>query len=70
MRYSKFRVAALVAGTALGLAGCGDTFAEQALIGAGAGAGTAAVFDGDVAIGAIVGAAGNVAYCDRFPERC
>ena len=55
---------------AFALSGCGDTFAEQALIGGAAGAGTAAVFDGNVALGGLVGAAGNVAYCDRYPERC
>ncbi|WP_306115390.1 MULTISPECIES: hypothetical protein [unclassified Roseovarius] len=54
----------------LGLASCGDTFGQQALIGAGAGAGTAAVVGGNVATGALVGAAGNVAYCQSFPNRC
>jgi glucokinase len=55
---------------ALLLAGCGDTLAEQSIIGAGAGAGTAALLDGNLALGALVGAAGNVAYCDRYPTRC
>ncbi len=55
---------------AFALAGCGDTFAERSLIGAGAGAGTAALVNGNVAVGALVGAAGNVVYCDRYPERC
>jgi len=55
---------------AIALAGCGDTFAEQSLIGAGAGAGTAAVLNGNLAVGALVGAAGNVAYCNQYPERC
>ena len=53
-----------------GLAACGDTFGEQALIGAGAGAGTAAVVGGNVGTGALVGAAGNVAYCQTYPGRC
>ena len=53
-----------------GLSACGDTFGEQALIGAGAGAGTAAVVGGSVATGALVGAAGNVAYCQTYPGRC
>lgn len=53
-----------------GLAACGDTLGEQALIGAGAGAGTAAVVDGDLVTGAVVGAAGNVAYCRTYPGRC
>jgi hypothetical protein len=54
----------------LGLAGCGGTLPEQALFGAGAGAGTAAVLDGSLATGAVVGAAGNVAYCQTYPDRC
>ncbi|HEY9039898.1 MAG TPA: hypothetical protein VIN05_13260 [Roseovarius sp.] len=52
------------------LAACGDTLGKQALIGGGAGLGTAAVLDGNLAAGALVGAAGNVAYCQSFPERC
>jgi len=54
----------------LALAGCGDTLGEQSIMGAGAGAGVAAVLDGNVALGALVGAAGNVAYCERYPSRC
>lgn len=64
----KFTVLAVAA--ALGISACGETLGEQALIGAGAGAGTAAVLDGDIATGAIVGAAGNVAYCRTYPSRC
>ncbi|WP_299848526.1 hypothetical protein [uncultured Roseovarius sp.] len=52
------------------LSACGDTLGEQALIGAGAGAGTALVLNGSVAGGALVGAAGNVAYCQAYPRRC
>ena len=52
------------------LSACGDTLAEQAVIGAGAGAGTALILDGSVAGGALVGAAGNVAYCQAYPGRC
>jgi hypothetical protein len=51
-------------------AACGDTLGKQALIGGGAGLGTAAVLDGNLAAGAVVGAAGNVAYCQAFPDRC
>ncbi len=58
--------AALVAG----LSACGDTPGEQALFGAGAGAGAAAVFNGDLVTGAAVGAAGNVIYCKQHPNRC
>lgn len=54
----------------LGLAACGDTFEEQALIGAGAGAAAAVALDGDVATSALVGAAGNVLFCDQNPGRC
>ena len=54
----------------LGLAACGGTVPEQALFGAGAGVGTAAVLDGSLAAGAVVGAAGNVAYCQAYPDRC
>lgn len=60
----------LVSAAALGLSACGDTFAEQALFGAGAGAAGAAVVDGDPVTGAVVGAAGNVAYCRANPGKC
>ncbi|NVO23406.1 hypothetical protein [Donghicola mangrovi] len=54
----------------LGLAACGDTLGEQALLGGGAGAAAGAVTGGDVVTGAVVGAAGNVAYCRTYPSRC
>ncbi len=54
----------------LSLAACGDSFEEQALIGAGAGAAGAVVLDESVAAGALVGAAGNVAYCNAYPAQC
>ncbi len=66
----RIKITLLAVAAALGLSACGETFGEQALIGAGAGAGTAAVLDGDIATGAIVGAAGNVAYCRTYPSRC
>ncbi|MEZ5675638.1 MAG: hypothetical protein R3D81_10545 [Thalassovita sp.] len=53
-----------------GLAACGDTFGEQALLGAGAGAAGAAVTNGSVGTAALVGAAANVAYCNQYPSRC
>lgn len=61
-----------VLGAALltGLSGCGDTLGEQALIGAGAGAATAIVLDGDVLTGAIVGGAVNTIYCQQNPSKC
>ena len=52
------------------LAACGDTFEERALIGAGAGGATALATDGDVATGALIGGAVNVAYCSQYPENC
>ncbi|MBU3258624.1 hypothetical protein [Roseovarius sp. PS-C2] len=65
------RFITLLAGAGLlGLAACGDTLPEQALLGAGAGAGTAAVLNGSIGAGALVGAAGNVAYCKAYPGRC
>lgn len=62
------KISAIVA--LFGLSACGDTLGEQALIGAAVGAGTSAAVDGDIATGAIVGAGGNVAYCQSYPERC
>ncbi|MYM56543.1 hypothetical protein GR167_14590 [Rhodobacteraceae bacterium GS-10] len=53
-----------------GLAACGDTFEQQALFGAGTGLAGAAVLDGNLAAGALVGAAANVAYCQQYPSRC
>ncbi|MFD1508379.1 hypothetical protein [Lacimonas salitolerans] len=52
------------------LAACGDTAVEQSLLGAGAGAAGAAVLNTNVAGGALVGAVGNVAYCQQYPSRC
>ncbi|WP_209504584.1 MULTISPECIES: hypothetical protein [unclassified Ruegeria] len=60
MRFSKL---ILVAATCAGLAACGDTTGEQALLGGGAGAVGAAVLNADPLFGAAVGAAGNVLYC-------
>ena len=52
------------------LSACGDTVGEQALVGGAVGAGTAVVLDGSVATGAAVGAAGNLLFCQTYPERC
>ena len=54
----------------LGLAACGDTLGEQALVGGAVGAGAAAATGGDAITGAAVGAAGNVAFCRANPSRC
>jgi hypothetical protein len=64
----KFTIVAFVALT--GLAACGETLGEQALIGAGAGAATAVVLDGNVAAGALIGAGANALYCDQNPGAC
>ena len=65
------RIASSIAAIALlGLAACGDTVPEQALLGGGAGAVTGAVVGGSVITGAAVGAAGNVVYCQAYPGRC
>jgi len=60
MRTSKILVLLVTCG---GLAACGDTTGEQALLGGGAGAVGAAVLSADPIFGAAVGAAGNVLYC-------
>ena len=67
MRIKAWVVAA--AGLA-GLAACGDTATEQALYGAGAGAATAVVLDGNPFTGAVVGSAGNLLYCQTNPSKC
>ncbi|SMX28981.1 hypothetical protein TRP8649_03109 [Pelagimonas phthalicica] len=61
-------MAAALALTAL--AACGDSVGDQALIGAGAGTAAALVLEQDVLTGAAIGVVGNVAYCQKFPERC
>lgn len=61
---------ALLVVAAAGLAACGDTPLEQAVYGGAAGAGTAAVVDGNILAGAAVGAAGNLIYCEENPGKC
>ncbi|MBT9384598.1 hypothetical protein KM176_12070 [Pseudooceanicola sp. CBS1P-1] len=53
-----------------GLAACGQTVGEQALVGGAAGTGAAAVTGGSLGTGALVGAAANVAYCQSNPRSC
>lgn len=67
MRTSRIWLALAMVG---GLAACGDTVGEQALIGTAVGAGTAAVLDGNLVAGAAVGAAGNLLYCQQNPGQC
>lgn len=65
----KLRTAALLAAL-LAVSACGDTTAEQAILGAGGGAVAGEVIANDPITGAVVGAAGNVLYCDQNPGRC
>ena len=65
-----FRAAIFASIAVLGLAACGDTTSEQAIIGGAAGAGAAALLDGNVAAGAAVGAGANVLYCNANPSKC
>jgi len=65
----RLRIAAALC-SLVAVAACGGSFEERALIGAGAGAVTAVAVEGDVATGALVGAAGNVAFCEIYPSRC
>ncbi|KIC43279.1 hypothetical protein RA27_08340 [Ruegeria sp. ANG-R] len=53
----------LALATCAGLAACGGSTGEQAILGGGAGALGAAVLSADPLLGAAVGAAGNVLYC-------
>ncbi|MGR3838049.1 MAG: hypothetical protein ACU0A2_06810 [Cognatishimia sp.] len=59
-----------ILGMALALTACGDTALEQGLLGAGAGAAGAILTGGDAATGAVIGGAGNLAYCQTYPDRC
>lgn len=67
MQIKPILFAALAAGS---LSACGDTLAEQGVLGAGAGTAAAVVLDGNLVAGALVGAAANVAYCKQYPTRC
>ena len=66
------RIRTLALGLALcgGLAACGDTIGEQAIVGGVAGAGTAAVINGNLLTGAAVGAGANILYCQQNPGKC
>lgn len=68
MQTMSVKLSALV--LSLGLAACGDTVAEQAILGGAAGAGVAAVAGGAILTGAAVGAAGNVAICQFGQTNC
>lgn len=60
----------LAVASTLGLAACGDTTGEQAVIGGGVGAGTALLLDTNPLAGAAIGAGANVLYCDQNPGEC
>jgi hypothetical protein len=61
----------LFATALLGMLGaCGQTLGEQALLGGGAGAIAGAATGGDPVTGAVIGGAGNVAFCQAYPNRC
>jgi hypothetical protein len=66
------RIKSIIIGiTLLGALGaCGDTLGEQAIIGGGAGALAGVALGGDPVTGAVVGGAGNVAFCQLYPNRC
>ncbi|MEM6577489.1 MAG: hypothetical protein AAF678_03280 [Pseudomonadota bacterium] len=68
MRMISVKLSALV--LALGVSACGDTIAEQAVLGGAAGVGAAAVTGGSILTGAAVGAAGNVAFCQLTSSNC
>ncbi|MFC7705310.1 hypothetical protein ACFQXB_14010 [Plastorhodobacter daqingensis] len=54
----------------MGIAACGNTVGEQALVGGGVGAVAGAATGGDIAAGAVIGAGGNVAFCQLNPHLC
>jgi hypothetical protein len=66
----RFIKTGLIIASLTALGACGDTFGEQAVLGAGAGTAGALVTNGDPVTGAVVGAAANVAYCRQYPSRC
>ena len=57
-------------GVSATLAGCGETGADQALLGGAAGAGLAIVADANPVKGVVIGAAGNFLYCHTYPKKC
>jgi osmotically inducible lipoprotein OsmB len=65
MRNTLLSLAAVAA-----LCGCGNTLGEQGLLGGGAGALGGAVLMGAPVFGALVGAGGNMLYCQQNPGAC
>ena len=66
----RIRTIVIALAASVGLAACGDTAGEQALIGGTVGAGAAVVAGSSIAAGAAVGAAGNLVFCQTYPSRC
>ena len=66
----RIRIWAAMAICALGLSACGGTPLEQGVFGAGACTGAAILTGGDLATGAVLGALGNVAYCQYYKGNC
>ena len=60
----------LATAAAFGLAACGDTVGEQAIIGGAVGGVGSAALGGNAVAGAAVGAGANVLYCDANPGNC
>ena len=65
-----FKPIILAVVAAFGLAACGDTVGEQAIIGGAVGAGAAAITSGSIVTGVAVGAAGNVLACELDIADC
>jgi hypothetical protein len=65
-----FKPIILAVVAAVGLAACGDTVGEQAIIGGAVGAGAAAITSGSIVTGVAVGAAGNVLACELDIADC
>lgn len=59
----RIRICAALVVAAFGLSACGSNPLEQGLFGAGAGTGAAVLTGGNPVTGAVIGAVGNVAYC-------
>jgi len=53
-----------------GLGACGDTVGQQAVVGAGGGLVGAALVNGNPIVGAALGTAANIAYCQQYPSKC
>ncbi|WP_299615257.1 hypothetical protein [uncultured Tateyamaria sp.] len=66
----RIKFAILATAAAFGLAACGDTVGEQAVVGGAVGGVGTAVLGGNAIAGAAVGAGANVLFCDQNPSRC